>query len=135
MQPPIGIFYELTPFYQNHHEFLSDSALAMQDFFNDTFHFDGINVTREGIAWNSDIKRSVFTNGVNPKVWEDVGATEEDYIVWMRASALPRVRKLWGKIDTELQAGANLSVTIGPQYDVSGLGVRKSLVIEEMTWL
>merc|ERR1711924_179166 len=103
--------------------------------FNETFDFGDVKVIRDGIAWNSDIDRSVFTNGVNPKVWEDIGATEEDYIVWMRASALPRVRKLWGKIDRELPVGFNLSVTINPQYNVANLGVTKTLVIEELSML
>jgi hypothetical protein len=43
--------------------------------------------------------------------------TDERFINWMRLSALPKFRKLWGKIDGDLKQGDVVTVTILNQYN------------------
>lgn len=47
------------------------------------------------------------------------GPVDEDerFINWMRVAALPRFRKLWGKIEIDLKKGDKLSVTIENRYN------------------
>lgn len=47
------------------------------------------------------------------------GPVDEDerFINWMRVAALPRFRKLWGKIETDLKKGDTLTVTIENRYN------------------
>ena len=37
---------------------------------------------------------------------------DEHFVVWMRAAALRNFRKLWGRIDQDIPAGANVTVQI-----------------------
>lgn len=37
---------------------------------------------------------------------------DEHFIVWMRTAALRDFRKLWGRIDTPIPAGANITVLV-----------------------
>lgn len=36
----------------------------------------------------------------------------EHFIVWMRAAALPRFRKLYGRIESDLSAGSQVEIEI-----------------------
>lgn len=42
---------------------------------------------------------------------------DERLIVWMRTAALPRFRKLWGVIDTDLSAGDVLNITVNNRWN------------------
>jgi hypothetical protein len=53
---------------------------------------------------------------------------EEHFIVWMRTAGLPNFRKLWGRIDTGLDAG-NYYLMIDNQYQVSPFQGTKSFVL------
>lgn len=41
---------------------------------------------------------------------------DEHLIVWMRTAALQNFRKLWGRIDSSIPAGANVTVLIQNRY-------------------
>ena len=57
--------------------------------------------------------------------------TNEHFIVWMRTAGLPNFRKLWGRIDntTGLNPGANLTLNIMNNYNVTPFGGTKSFVL------
>lgn len=54
--------------------------------------------------------------------------TDEHFIVWMRTAGLPDFRKLWGKIENDLQPGT-YTVQITNRYDVSRFGGTKSFIL------
>ena len=54
--------------------------------------------------------------------------TDEHFIVWMRTAGLPNFRKLWGRIETNLEVG-KYRLRIKNNYRVSPFQGRKSFVI------
>ncbi|CAD8163278.1 unnamed protein product [Paramecium pentaurelia] len=80
-------------------------GIAAYSYMNDEFFLikDGkqILITDKGISWESD--REKFTNINLDKQWIDMES--ERFINWMRPSPLSRFRKLWGRIDQDLEAG------------------------------
>jgi hypothetical protein len=60
---------------------------------------------------------------------------QEDLIVWMRTAALPTFRKLYGRIEVDLQANDIISVEIQNNYNVYRFGGKKSLVLSTTSWL
>ena len=57
------------------------------------------------------------------------GVTNEHFIVWMRTSALPDFRKLYGKIEGPFSAGNVLSFMIEANFEVHSFGASKALVV------
>jgi hypothetical protein len=53
----------------------------------------------------------------------------------MRPAALPSFRKLYGRIDTTIPAGAVLSFNITSRYPVQSFSGKKSLVVSTVSWL
>ena len=53
---------------------------------------------------------------------------DEHFIVWMRTAGLPDFRKLWGRIDTDMQPGTYI-FDINSNYDVSSFNGKKSIVL------
>ena len=97
-------------------------GLMAKSFFNDEFHFfndkgEEIKVNQNNISRKSD--REKFKNVNITKQWIDI--ENEHFIVWMRPSPLPNFRKLWGRIETQIDAGTNIKVEITNNYDVSKL--------------
>jgi len=121
-------------------------GLIAKSLFNDTFtlnqlaengSFTFINWTKTGIAWQSDIDKEF---GKPPESQQGYGLPEnrdlfvdEDFIVWMRAAALPDFRKLYRYVKN-LSAGTYY-VNISNNYDVSSFGGRKSFVISTISWI
>lgn len=111
-------------------------GLVAKSFFNDTFVLsqivDGsekaIPISEQNIAWESDRKYKFK----NPKgdwlktQWMDL--ENEHFIVWMRTAGLPDFRKLWGRIDRDLEPGT-YTVGISSNYPVEKFDGRKSWVI------
>lgn len=60
---------------------------------------------------------------------------QEDLIVWMRTAALPTFRKLYGKIDTDLQAGNTIKVLLQNNYNTYSFNGKKKLVLSTTSWL
>jgi len=85
-------------------------GLIAKSMFTDSYALskDGqeISIDQTGIAWQSDIDYK-FNNSyewnTKPVQWLDM--EDEHFIVWMRTAGLPNFRKLWGKIDQNLEAG------------------------------
>lgn len=89
-------------------------------------------VSDKGIAFKSDVKYR-FAN-YTPTFFNPIlnslrggfnlsaasgGATpkeNERFINWMRVSALPKFRKLWGKIETDLKKGDVITINIVNRY-------------------
>lgn len=60
---------------------------------------------------------------------------QEDLIVWMRTAALPTFRKLYGKIEVDLEADDEVTVVIENNYNTYSFGGRKRLVLSTTTWI
>lgn len=60
--------------------------------------------------------------------------TDEDFIVWMRTSALPDFRKLYRVIDVPLPAGT-YRMDVLEFFDVTKFGGTKSFAITTLSWL
>ncbi|XAR54511.1 hypothetical protein NMG60_11029666 [Bertholletia excelsa] len=125
-------------------------GLIAWSLFNDTYGFSSngkdIQVNKKGIAWASD-KAHKFGSNVYPKNFQKGmvgGATlnesiplseQEDLIVWMRTAALPTFRKLWGKIEEDLEANQMIDVVIQNNYNTYGFSGEKRLVLSTTSWI
>ncbi|KAI4375171.1 hypothetical protein MLD38_013075 [Melastoma candidum] len=85
------------------------------------------------IAW------SLFNDTYNlsgRKLDESVLLSEqEDLIVWMRTAALPTFRKLYGRIEVDLEANQRITVLIENNYNTYNFDGKKSLVLSTATWM
>ncbi|EOA38131.1 hypothetical protein CARUB_v10009602mg [Capsella rubella] len=126
-------------------------GLIAWSLFNDTYALSRNNVSlavnKKGIAWKSD-KEHKFGNKVFPKNFQKGnltgGATldpkiplseQEDLIVWMRTAALPTFRKLYGKIESDLEMGDTIHVTLKNNYNTYSFNGKKKLVLSTTSWL
>jgi len=55
--------------------------------------------------------------------------------VWMRTAALPTFRKLYGKIESDLEKGENIQVTLQNNYNTYSFSGKKKLVLSTTSWL
>lgn len=126
-------------------------GLIAWSYFNDTYDFQlngqGLAVNEKGIAWKSDVNDKFGgMNSVNFNTEEFsqyrgggtiTGPLNEDehFIVWMRTSALPTFRKLWGKIETDLEAGSVVSVDIDNRYNTYAFDGKKKVILSTASWL
>ena len=53
----------------------------------------------------------------------------------MRTAVLPNFRRLWGKLDTDLPAGAIVRVNIQNRYNTYRFNGKKHVVISTASWL
>ena len=53
----------------------------------------------------------------------------------MRTAALPIFRKLYGKIDTDLEAGDTINVLLQNNYNTYSFNGKKKLVLSTTSWL
>jgi len=60
---------------------------------------------------------------------------QEDLIVWMRTASLSTFRKLYGRIEVELEVDDFITVEIQNNYNVYSFGGKKSLVLSTTSWL
>ncbi|GAV61754.1 CDC50 domain-containing protein [Cephalotus follicularis] len=126
-------------------------GLIAWSLFNDTYGFslenEVLNVSKKNIAWKSDQEHK-FGSDVYPKNFQSGGliggaklnssiplSEQEDLIVWMRTAALPTFRKLYGKIEKELQANENITVVIQNNYNTYSFGGGKKLVLSTTGWI
>ncbi|KAI4333265.1 hypothetical protein L6164_018097 [Bauhinia variegata] len=126
-------------------------GLIAWSLFNDTYSFSrgstNLTVNKKGISWKSD-REHKFGKDVFPKNFQNSslkgGATlnesiplseQEDLIVWMRTAALPTFRKLYGKIEVDLQPGDKINVTLKNNYNTYSFNGKKRLVLSTTSWL
>lgn len=128
-------------------------GLIAWSLFNDTYSFTTGNnnkslvVNKKGIAWKSD-RDHKFGKDVYPSNFQSgplIGGgklesnisldQQEDLIVWMRTAALPTFRKLWGKIEVDLQEGETISVTLKNNYNTYSFDGKKKLVLSTTSWI
>ncbi|WOK98788.1 hypothetical protein Cni_G07500 [Canna indica] len=126
-------------------------GLIAWSLFNDTYSFaineKVIEVNKKNIAWKSD-KEHKFGSDVYPKNFQEgslIGGAKlnasiplsehEDLIVWMRTAALPQFRKLYGRIETDLSANEQITVTIQNNYNTYSFEGRKKLVLSTTSWI
>lgn len=126
-------------------------GLIAWSLFNDTFTFvrerKELKINRKNIAWDSDrghkfgkhVYPSNFQNGsfiggakLDPTV---PLSDQEDLIVWMRTSALPSFRKLYGKIEENLEVEDVVVVKLMNNYNTYSFGGKKKLVLSTTSWL
>jgi len=60
---------------------------------------------------------------------------QEDLIVWMRTAALPTFRKLYGKIESDLEMGDTIHVKLNNNYNTYSFNGKKKLVLSTTSWL
>lgn len=53
----------------------------------------------------------------------------------MRTAALPTFRKLYGRIEMDLEENDNITVQIKNNYNSYGYGGKKKLVLSTTTWI
>ncbi|XP_021888033.1 ALA-interacting subunit 3-like [Carica papaya] len=126
-------------------------GLIAWSLFNDTYGFSindkALEVNKKNIAWASD-KKHKFGSDVFPKNFQTGGLTgggklnssiplseQEDLIVWMRTAALPKFRKLYGRIEKDLHANDKLEIVIHNNYNTYSFGGKKTLVLSTTTWI
>jgi len=59
---------------------------------------------------------------------------DEHFIVWMRTAGLPNFRKLWGRIDGDLEVG-KYKLKIQNNFDVASFSGKKMFVISTTNFL
>ncbi|GMH01469.1 hypothetical protein Nepgr_003308 [Nepenthes gracilis] len=126
-------------------------GLIAWSLFNDTYTFRRgtveLKVNRNNIAWKSD-REHKFGKEVYPYNFQNgslIGggnldlhiplSDQEDLIVWMRTAALPSFRKLYGKIEDDLDEGEVVAVNVMNNYNTYSFGGKKKLVLTTMTWV
>ncbi|XP_077244396.1 ALA-interacting subunit 5 isoform X2 [Tasmannia lanceolata] len=126
-------------------------GLIAWSLFNDTYNFslnnEALTVNTSGISWKSDRDKK-FGDNVYPRNFQNgtlIGgkrldpsrplSEQEDLIVWMRTAALPTFRKLYGKIEVDLEANSTISVTLENNYNTYSFGGKKKLVLSTTRWL
>lgn len=126
-------------------------GLIAWSLFNDTYSFTHgtkeLKVNRKNIAWWSD-RDHKFGKQVYPFNFQNgtfVGggkldpsiplSDQEDLIVWMRTAALPSFRKLYGRIEEDLETDDVVVVNLFNNYNTYSFGGKKTLVLSTSSWL
>uniref|UniRef100_A0A2P2LZU1 ALA-interacting subunit n=1 Tax=Rhizophora mucronata TaxID=61149 RepID=A0A2P2LZU1_RHIMU len=126
-------------------------GLIAWSLFNDSYSFSLNNaelpVNKKGISWKSD-RDHKFGKNVYPKNFQRGGiiggaqlneslslSEQENLIVWMRTAALPTFRKLYGKIEVDLQPNNVIDVTLENRYNTYSFKGKKKLVLSTTSWL
>ena len=109
-------------------------GLMAKTFFNDTYSFkingNDLDVKEDDITFEKD--RDLFKkNPSKDKQWTDL--TNEHFLVWMRPSGLPNPKKLWGRIEQDLEAGSKIAVTIANNYNVDIYKGKKKIILSNAT--
>jgi hypothetical protein len=110
-------------------------GLVAQSIFNDTFFLlppqnspkETIDIKFDHLAWDVD-RQEKFKNSDH---WKNVQWTDkenEHFMVWMSIAGLPTFRKLWGRIEEELDPG-KYRIAILNNYDVAPFNGEKRMVM------
>ncbi|KAF1866651.1 hypothetical protein Lal_00018035 [Lupinus albus] len=133
------------------HKPIVPCGLIAWSLFNDTYIFSrnnkNLTLNKKGISWKSD-REHKFGKDVFPKNFQNdsiIGGAhliesiplsdQEDLIVWMRTAALPTFRKLYGKIEVDLNEGDDINVRLENNYNTYSFNGKKTLVLSTTSWL
>ncbi|KAI6691681.1 hypothetical protein NL676_028509 [Syzygium grande] len=112
-------------------------GLIAWSLFNDTYNFSinsaQLNVNKKGISWKSD-REHKFGKDVYPKNFQSgglIGGAKLDPSI----PALPTFRKLYGKIEQDLEENAEIQVSLGNFYNTYSFNGKKKLVLSTTSWL
>ncbi|GAA0143874.1 hypothetical protein LIER_35826 [Lithospermum erythrorhizon] len=135
----------------NHGHPVVPCGLIAWSLFNDTYSFSSgrheLRVDRKNIAWKSDREHKFgkhvypinFQNGTligGAKLDPSIPLSDqEDLIVWMRTAALPSFRKLYGRIEQDLDANDVINVSLLNNYNTYSFGGSKKIVLSTSSWL
>lgn len=116
-------------------EVASPCGLISQSVFNDTFILlppqdslkDSINIKFDHLAWDID-KEEKFKNSDHWKELQWTDIENEHFMVWMSIAGLPTFRKLWGRIEEDLEPGV-YRIAILNNYDVTPFKGEKRMVM------
>ena len=109
-------------------------GLVAKTWFNDSFTMKinnkDVTIDETDISFAKD--RDLFKKNLDTsKQWHDL--TDEHFLVWMRPSGLPNPRKLWGKIDEDLNEADKIEITINNKYNVSAYEGKKKIILSNAT--
>lgn len=83
---------------------------------------------------NMDTYRYNFDNDLYKNIITPVeGMQNEHFMVWMRTAALPKFRKLYGKIAGPLKKGEVLTFQVDSKFEVRSFGGSKSIIISTIS--
>jgi hypothetical protein len=107
-------------------------GLIAKSYFNDKFtnweiNGDPITPNEKDIAWKADKELKYKNTNHLEKQW--INMTDEHFIVWMRPAGLPNFRKLWGRIEKDIEANSKVKVKIEDNFDVSTFKGKKFLIL------
>lgn len=60
---------------------------------------------------------------------------QEDLIVWMRTAALPTFRKMYGRIERDLEENDIITVNLENNYNTYSFDGKKKIVLSTSSWL
>ncbi|VAI36491.1 unnamed protein product [Triticum turgidum subsp. durum] len=129
-------------------------GLVAWSLFNDTYSLarrprraggiggvEALRVIKSGISWRSERER-LFGKHVYPKNFQNgslVGggrldprkplSEQEELMVWMRTAAMPRFRKLYGRVEADLDAGETVAVEVRNSYNTYSFDGGKAVVL------
>lgn len=126
-------------------------GLTAWSFFNDTFSLyetsDSVplSIDENNIAWTSDVN-DLFAeyDAVNfntvPRYRGGGNLTvpvnqDQHFLVWMRVSARPRTRKLWGVVRQQLPQDTVLTLSVLNRFNTYQQGGEKYLILTTQSWL
>jgi len=114
--------------------------------------YDDTKWVKDGIAWDTDVEDKFASDYVLRSDESNIGPRQnqtglnmpnlgdEDFIVWMRAAALPNFRKLHRVIpelalqQTTLEAGSLVTVKIASWFPTKEFGGEKWIVLAKTEW-
>ncbi|CAN1299266.1 ALA-interacting subunit 5 [Linum perenne] len=126
-------------------------GLVAWSLFNDTYKFvvknKVLDINKKNIAWESD-KNHKFGSDVYPQNFQSGGliggamleaskplSEQEDLMVWMRTAALPTFRKLYGRIEGDLQVNDIIELVVENNYNTYSFGGKKWLILSTTSWI
>eukprot|EP01128_Nolandella_sp_AFSM9_P009222 TRINITY_DN5843_c0_g1_i1.p1 TRINITY_DN5843_c0_g1~~TRINITY_DN5843_c0_g1_i1.p1 ORF type:complete len:322 (+),score=54.30 TRINITY_DN5843_c0_g1_i1:48-968(+) len=113
-------------------------GLIANSVFNDTYVLSGtgadVPMTKEGVAWESDIKEKFKNPNVEaPGIRTVANVEDPDFVNWMRTAGLPTFRKLWRIIEVPLEG--DYTMTVSNNYPVESFGGKKRVILSTTSWM
>lgn len=141
--------------FKNETSRIKPCGLVAWSYFNDTYTIgyikradgqeDSFGINDKGIAWKTDRNKKfgdVLPQNFNLNPNTRGGFTlngpvnqDEHFMVWMRTAPLPRFRKLYGRIETDLLPGDTLRLKIANRYNSYRYKGSKTIVLTTNSWL